>query len=86
MAATEKVSITLPKPLLSSIERLRRRTGETRSGIIQRALDRMLKEQERSARRRQYLDGYARVPETEEEIDAAEAAAVAILSREPWEQ
>ncbi len=78
--------MTLPRTLLGSIERRRRKTGETRSGIIQRALGRMLDEQERAARRRAYLDGYARVPETKEEIDAAEAAAVAILSREPWEE
>jgi hypothetical protein len=34
---------------------------------------------------RRYVEGYARTPETGDEIAAAEAAAAQLLAEEPWE-
>ena len=85
MPQTEKVAISLSKDVLKQIEELRKETGESRSALIQRAMKKMLKEQERSVRVRSYVEGYRRQPETKEEVDAAELSASELLAREPWE-
>ena len=85
MPQTEKVAISLSKDVLSKIEELRRETGESRSALIQRAMQKMLKEREKAGRIRSYVEGYRRQPETKAEIEAAELSASELLAREPWE-
>lgn len=84
MAETERIAISLSKALLREIEELRRETRETRSGIIRRAVERMLEEREKAQGLAAYVEGYRRQPETQDEVDAAEAAATELLAREPW--
>jgi metal-responsive CopG/Arc/MetJ family transcriptional regulator len=85
MARTRKVAISLPADLLGEVEKLRRATGESRSGVIQRGILRLLSDRERAARARKYVAGYRRQPESAGEIRAAEAAAADLLALEPWD-
>ena len=83
MPRTEKVAISLPIDLFRRIERMRRKTGETRSAFIRRSLERAFLEGEREKNIKAYVEGYEKFPETEEEIADAEAMS-GILSRESW--
>jgi metal-responsive CopG/Arc/MetJ family transcriptional regulator len=85
VAASEKIAISLPVDLVKRIEKERRRTGETRSAFIRRAVRLMFRAQSHAARVREYVEGYGRDPETEDEVRAAEAAAARLLAGEPWE-
>ena len=85
MSRTDRIAISLPKQVLQAIERLRRKTGETRSGLIQRALREMLAGSAKTVRVRQFVEGYVRDPEGEEEILAAQASAMKLIAGEPWE-
>ena len=85
MAQSVKIAISLSKPLIRLVEKERKRTGETRSAFVRRALRRLLQEKEHMLQVSEYVEGYGAQPETEEEIDAAEAGAAELLSREPWE-
>lgn len=84
MAETEKVAISLTKSLRRQIEELRRETGESRSGFIRRAVQRLLDDRARAERISQYIEGYRSQPETDEEVEAAQLAATELLAGEPW--
>jgi len=83
--ASRKIAISLPASLAGKIERERKRTGETRSALVRRAVERWFAEREERARIAAYVEGYRTHPESEEEIAAAEAGAVSLLGGEPWE-
>ena len=85
MGQTEKIAISLSREVLSGIEKLRKETGESRSAIVRRGIQKLLQEKESAARIQSYLEGYRRQPETGAEIEAATLAATELLAREPWE-
>ncbi|MFH1262366.1 MAG: hypothetical protein V1495_02840 [Pseudomonadota bacterium] len=81
---SEKLAISLPYPLLARVETFRKRSGESRSGVIQRAIRVFLEGHARKTKIGRYLEGYRKMPETAGEIRAAEAAARYLLALEPW--
>jgi metal-responsive CopG/Arc/MetJ family transcriptional regulator len=85
MAESVKIAISLPERLARLMEKERKRTGETRSAFIRRAIRRLFQEKEHMLQVSEYIEGYQAQPETEEEIAAAEAGAAELFSREPWE-
>jgi metal-responsive CopG/Arc/MetJ family transcriptional regulator len=80
-----KIAVTIPEDLLAEVERLRRRTRETRSAVVQRALRVVVHEEEERERSRAYQDAYRKYPESDDEIAAAERAAASLLAEVPWE-
>ena len=80
-----KVAVTIAADVLAEAERERKRTGETRSAVFERALTVYLAGQNRSAAARRYVDGYRREPERAAEVRAAVATALAALAEEPWD-
>jgi len=82
--ATRKVAISMPTPLYQAVERVRRRTGKTRSAVLQDALRHWLEHQAEAALVREYEAGYRRRPEGRREIKAARAAAVRLFSTQEW--
>ncbi|MFH1018322.1 MAG: hypothetical protein V1798_09100 [Pseudomonadota bacterium] len=82
---SEKLAISLPRSLLMQVEKFRKKTGETRSSLFQRAIRLFLDSHIRKDKIEQYVTGYSRHPETADEIKAAEAAASYLLAEEPWE-
>ena len=85
MITTAKVSITLSNDLMRQVAGIQKQTGETRSGVVSRALRCFLHQADETGRRRAYLAGYTRIPENAGEIEAVEALATDVLAREPWE-
>lgn len=80
-----KIAITVDPAVLAGTEALRRRTHESRSALVTRALRRLLSEEQHRDRVRAYVDAYRRVPETGAEIRAAGRVARATLALVPWE-
>jgi len=60
-------------------------TGDTRSGLIRKALEEYLRAVRRTRRVAAYREGYLSRPETRAEIAAARASAARLLASEPWE-
>lgn len=85
MARAKKIAITVDADLLARAERLRQRTDESRSAVFARALRALLDTQERERRIAEYVEGYRRQPETQQEIGWVDAASVAGVEHVPWD-
>jgi metal-responsive CopG/Arc/MetJ family transcriptional regulator len=79
-----KVAVSIPDDLYRAVERVRKRSGETRSAVMQDALRHWLRRQAEVALVREYEAGYRRKPEGRREMKAAERAAVQLLAGEEW--
>ena len=84
MKRAVKVAISLPDDLLHRVDRARRERKVSRSEYFRQAATNLLGltgEQEID----RYVRGYAKHPETPEEVEAARAASARSLAGEPWE-
>jgi metal-responsive CopG/Arc/MetJ family transcriptional regulator len=79
-----KVAISIPGELYQKVENARTRLGKSRSAILQEALVEWLRRRQTERLVRQYEGGYREKPESDEEVQAAEAAAVELLAAEEW--
>lgn len=80
-----KVAVSLPEPLYRALERARRRTGKSRSALMQEALREWLRRGVEADLLRDYEAGYRARPEGERDAEAALATAVALLGDdEKW--
>ncbi|MBN1608000.1 MAG: ribbon-helix-helix protein, CopG family [Polyangiaceae bacterium] len=86
MPRSEKVAVSLNADLLRQVERVRTRTGESRSAIVARALRLLTKEEEHARLVHQYVDGYRRHPETPPDVAAARTLAERSLAALPWDE
>ncbi len=59
-------------------------TYKTRAAVVRDAVDRLLKTFEDEAIDRAIVEGYTRMPQTEEELRWAESAARRSVAEEPW--
>ena len=80
-----KVAVTIANDLLAAVERERKKTGESRSAVFERALVAYLAGQHRAAEARRYVEGYQRAPERAAEVRVALAASIPGLGEEPWD-
>ncbi len=84
-----KIAISIPKPLLDRLERLRASAGTSRSRMIREAVTEYVVAAEREELRRQAEEAYGRMPETEEELALVDAALRGIASyiddELPWD-
>lgn len=85
MSRTVKVAISLPSDLLAAAEHAREARGETRSEFFRQAVEALLQHEEQRQAINQYLEGYRRHPESDEEIRVATQLAAVVLAQEPWE-
>jgi metal-responsive CopG/Arc/MetJ family transcriptional regulator len=79
-----KVAVSLPEDLFRAVERVRRRSGRTRSAILQEALRHWLWRQREALLVGQYEAGYRAKPESRREIEAAAATAQDLFSSRDW--
>lgn len=84
--AATKVAVSIPDALYLAVERERRRTGASRSAVVQEALRDWLHRGARAQLVRDYEDGYRARPEGEHEAMAALATAASAWSddRDEW--
>ena len=85
MRNREKVAISIAAELLDAIERLRKRTGETRSAVFERALAQYVADAESAALSRRYVAAYRKHPESAREMREALTSAVHTIASEPWD-
>ena len=79
------VAIRIPDDVLERLDGLVHPDGyATRTEVIRRAIDVLLDAHERSAVDREIVDAYVRMPQTDEEVAVAAAAARALIDEEPW--
>ena len=75
----------VPDDLVEEVDRLvSEGTFESRSDVIREALTRLVDRYRRDETAQRILDGYERVPETEEEMRWAEESARQMVEEEPW--
>ncbi len=78
-----KVAVSLPAALHRAVEGARRRSGQTRSAVVQEALREWLRRDAEALLVREYEEGYRARPEDASEIEAALATAVGLLRDDP---
>jgi len=86
MKESDKVAISLDRDLLRRTERLRARTGESRSALVARALRGLLSLEDQKRQVEEYVEAYRRHPETDAEVEAARASAKKALHGLPWDE
>lgn len=80
-----KVAVSIPDALYKAVEGARRRSGKTRSAVIQEALRDWLRREAQAELVREYEAGYRARPEDAIDTEAALATAVALLrDEEDW--
>jgi metal-responsive CopG/Arc/MetJ family transcriptional regulator len=82
---TTKVAISLDPDLLAQVERLRDRTGESRSALFARAARMLLAEEEHRRKVTRYVQAYREQPESASDLAVAEAAAKITLRDVEWD-
>jgi len=80
-----KVAVSVPARLFEAMESERHRTGETRSELVQQAVELLLKRRSTEEDDRRYAEAYRRFPDTDEEVAVISAAGMEILRVLPWE-
>jgi metal-responsive CopG/Arc/MetJ family transcriptional regulator len=84
MSKVNKISISLPDDILEAIELERKEHGESRSQLIRRSIEILLREKKENELKFKYIQAYTKMPETREEANAAHYAASHIIAQEPW--
>lgn len=82
MSSAEKIAISLDPETLAEAERLRVKTGESRSALFARAVRALVSREEHVEKVRRYVDGYEQVPEAEAE--AWQDSALKTLASQDW--
>jgi metal-responsive CopG/Arc/MetJ family transcriptional regulator len=83
--AAAKVTISLERDVFVRAERLRKRSGESRSALVGRALRELLRHDAMADEARRYVDAYRRMPETVAEVRRARRLARHGIIALPWE-
>jgi len=76
--------VQLTEELLSRLDERSAREGRSRSALIRDAIEKYLYADTKAKIDREIIEGYERIPETEEEMAWAEASAREAVEEEPW--
>jgi hypothetical protein len=80
-----KIAVSIDARVLKRAERLRARTGETRSALVSRALAILTGHDDDMRKRAEYVEAYRRMPETSVDVEAARELAKRVVTQLPWE-
>ena len=76
--------VQLNEELLRRLDERAAREGRSRSALIRDAIEKYLYAETKAESTRQIIEGYERIPVTEEEMEIAEASAREAVEEEPW--
>lgn len=80
-----QLAVRLPEQLARSIDELvERGQFATRADLVREAIMALIEREQRLATGEAIANGYRRIPQTDEELDRATAAAVRSIHEEPW--
>ncbi len=83
MARTQTL-VQLTDDLLRRLDERAAREGRSRSALIRDAIEAFLHDEERERITREIVEGYERIPTTDEEMEIAEREAREAIREEPW--
>ncbi len=79
------ISVRVPDDRVSAIDELvASGSHRSRAALILDAIDRLVADLERERVDREIVEGYTRIPQTEEELEWAYAAGRRSIADEPW--
>jgi hypothetical protein len=84
MPNVAKVACSIDADLLARVESVRKRTGESRSAFISRALRMLTAESARAIAVARYVEAYRECPESSADVRTARRSARRALSRIAW--
>jgi len=76
--------VQLTEDLLRRLDERAAREGRSRSALIRDAIEAYLHDEERDRITREIIEGYERIPPTDEEMRIAELEAREAIREEPW--
>jgi metal-responsive CopG/Arc/MetJ family transcriptional regulator len=76
--------VQLNDVMLQRLDERAAREGRSRSALIRDAIEKYLYDEEEARIDREIREGYERIPETEEELAAAEREGREAIREEPW--
>lgn len=83
MARTQTL-VQLSDELLRRLDERAAREGRSRSALIRDAIEEYLYDEAKARVDREIIEGYERIPTTDEEMEIAEASAREGVEEEPW--
>jgi metal-responsive CopG/Arc/MetJ family transcriptional regulator len=83
MARTQTL-VQLTEDLLRRIDERTAREGRSRSALIRDAIEAYLYDEQKARIDREIVEGYERMPITDEEMEMAEAGVREDIEEEPW--
>jgi len=82
---SEQIAVRIPDELADSLEDLvSSGTFETKAEAIRAALEKLIDAERRRRVGELIADGYRRIPQDEEDVEAARQAAIRSIEEEPW--
>ena len=81
---SKMITVRMSDERVRAIDELVAAGRASRAAVIVEALDRLVADLERERIDRAIVDGYGRVPETDEELDWAEWSTIESIREEPW--
>jgi metal-responsive CopG/Arc/MetJ family transcriptional regulator len=76
--------VELTHDVLRSLDERAAREGRSRSALIREAIEAYLHDEKKARIDREIIEGYERIPPTDEEMAIAEANAREAVEEEPW--
>jgi metal-responsive CopG/Arc/MetJ family transcriptional regulator len=76
--------VQLNDDLLRQLDERAAKEGRSRSAVIRDAIEEWLFDEDKARIDREIIEGYERIPLTEEELAAAERSARRMIEEEPW--
>ncbi len=76
--------VQLNDDLLRQLDERAAKEGRSRSALIRDAIEAYLFDADKARIDREIIEGYERIPETEEEIQAAKRSTRRMIEEEPW--
>lgn len=83
MARTQTL-VQLTDDLLRRLDERAARDGRSRSALIRDAIEGFLHDEERERITREIIEGYERIPPTQEEMEIAQTGLREDIAEEPW--
>ena len=82
--ARTQTLVQLTRDLLRRLDERAAREGRSRSALIRDAIEAYLHDEERDRITREIVEGYERIPPTNEEMEIAEAGVREDIEEDPW--
>jgi Arc/MetJ-type ribon-helix-helix transcriptional regulator len=81
---SKMISVRMSDDRVAAIDELVAAGRASRAAVIVEAIDRLVRELENEAIDRAIVEGYTRIPETDEELEWAEWSTIESIREEPW--